>query len=128
MQGNIIILRKYMLRGGVMREINNSEAENVVGGADNNSKTLNPELKSAINKMFPKIKINCADCGKEIEVVDDSKVPMGMIGSEMARHSYYNKRCKECSIKKPYPGDIYDEKTGTFKHGGIAKIIDNSKI
>ena len=103
-----------MLRGGVMRKINNSEAENVVGGADNNSKTLNPELKSAINKMFPKIKINCADCGKEIEVVDDSKVPMGMIGSEMARHSYYNKRCKECSIKKPYPGDIYDEKTGTI--------------
>ena len=106
-----------------MGKISNSDEENVVGGVNDSSKTLRPEIKMTVDKMFPKIKINCADCGKEIEVVDDSKVTISMIGSEVARHSYYSKRCRECSIKNPYPGDVYDEKTGTFKHGGIDTTI-----
>lgn len=99
-----------LLGGIIMKKIDDNQMDGVIGGVNDSLKAAIPDL----DKMFPKIKIKCADCGKEIEVTDDSKVAWGMIGSEFARHDYYHDRCRECAIKKPYFGDVYDSERDIF--------------
>ncbi len=108
--GDILKFVQISLFGGIIvKKINDNQMDEVVGGKGNNG-----DIKKIADKMFPKIKIKCADCGKEIEVTDDSKVHWAMIASEFPRHDYYHKRCKECAIKKPYFGDVYDSERGIF--------------
>lgn len=107
-----------------MEKMNDNEMEKVVGGL-----SIGRAKAIELDKFFPKTKIKCADCGKEIEVIDDTKVAWGMSAEESMRHNYYHNRCKECSIKKPYWRDAVIDGKIVRNAGGFNNIKkeDNNK-
>ena len=78
------------------KELNDNELDAVAGGL-----TIQ-EQDNKFDKLFTKIKTKCVECGDEIEVIDNTKTPMAMIGSEFDRYNYYHNRCKKCALNKPY--------------------------
>lgn len=94
-----------------MEKINDNQLDDVVGGVDRG-------LKKDFSGMFPTIRINCAVCGKEIEITDDIKMGWGADRETTERHNYYQQRCHECALKKPYWRDTVVD----------GKIVKDGKI
>ena len=87
-----------------MDKINNNDLNIISGGKREDSESSKDKLKE-INNIFPKKKAICADCGKEMEVIDYTKVKWSADAETTMRRDYYSKFCDKCAKKHPYPLD-----------------------
>lgn len=112
-------------------KLNENDLQAISGGImDKEEKRKVNHTKNAfdrIMKLLPRIKINCAVCGKEIEIID---TPIAMLPSsiEYMRYNYYRNLCHECALKKPFRGDkvvdgkiVYEDPYNIIKFREISK-------
>lgn len=95
-----------------MEKMNDNDLDAVSGG-----QTIKSPLSKFVDSI-PKSKINCWECGKEMEVIN---TPISMIDFD-GRHAYYSHRCDECALKKPFWKDkVVDNKI--IKDGRINELF-----